>query len=939
MSDEITSYDLRYILTSADETVDGNWTVRTRVWTSGPLRYAQGSLTNGSGYDVQVRAVNSEGEGDWSSTIEGTPADQVNVRLQWVSSATTVNEDVGTVTLQVEVVTTEAGALPSDFTVDVDVGASGAADSPADYTLQTTSITFASADFTQVDVSGQTHYRAVAEIVVAIVNDTVNEANEGVTLTLAYDSPSLPHLQGDNASLAVTIADDDHGPVTISWQQSSVTVDEGAGTATLRAFATTAQNEAPGADFVLQASVSSVAGSAARSDDFTPLSKTVVFSGSSFRRTTVDGQSRYRATLDVAVPIVDDVDDEEDEDLTVVLSYVNPTLPHLQGPAATAKVTIRDNDFVPITISWDESTFDIDEHAGTVTLQARATTTVDKMPESGFSVLLSSATADDTATQGSDYRRLTRNFTFSQSDFSRTDVNGQFRFQATRDITVSIIDDTVDEPDEDFTVTLAYRGTTQTHYTGGSAETTITIIDNEVPQVKLGWEETAFTMKEPTTQGGRRAVSLTAVATTLADQRPETGFTLDFSVETADGTATEPSDYEELSEMESIPDSDFTLDTSTGQTRYLTRLTYTVFIEDDTVDESNETFTVTLAFKDPSAPYLIPGDMTATITIEDNDHVAVTLGWQQTTVTANEPTTSGDTTTVTLQARAVTATNKQPETGFVLDYSVTSADGTARDPADYEGVSGSSSMESFAPSDFSRRTVGGQRRFVATRDFTVTIADDTDDEPNETFTVELQLSDPSLPHLSKGDTEVTVTINDNDHVPVELSWEQSLFTVDEYVGTVTLTAEVTTTVDKMPETGFVAAVSVETVDDSATQGADYTQLSASHSFRQGDFSRIDTGGGIYRYRATREFSVTVRDDTVDEDQEQLEVALAYTNPSLPHLTGSSADATIAIGDNDHVPVTLGWAETLFTVEEPTSVGDTTRVTLTARAVTSTDKRP
>ena len=355
MGDEITSYDLRYILTSADETVDANWTVRTRVWTTGPLHHAQGGLTNGSGYDVQVRAVNSEGEGAWSPTFEGTPADQVNVRLQWVSSATTVNEDVGTVTLQAELVTTEAGTLPNDFTVDVEVGASGVADSPADYTLQTTSLTFASADFTQIDVSGQTRYRAVADIVVAIVNDTVNESNEGITLTLTYDAPTLPHLQGNNANLAVTIADDDQGPVTISWQQSSVTVDEGAGTATLRALATTAQNEAPGADFVLQASVSSVAGSAVRSDDFTPLSETVVFSGSSFRRTTVDGQRRYRATLDVVVPIVDDVDDEEDEELTVVLAYVNPTLPHLQGPAATTKVTIRDNDFVPITISWDES--------------------------------------------------------------------------------------------------------------------------------------------------------------------------------------------------------------------------------------------------------------------------------------------------------------------------------------------------------------------------------------------------------------------------------------------------------------------------------------------------------------------------------------------------------------------------------------------------------
>ena len=39
----------------------------------------------------------------------GTPADQLNVRLQWASSATTVNENAGTVTLQAEMVTTENG--------------------------------------------------------------------------------------------------------------------------------------------------------------------------------------------------------------------------------------------------------------------------------------------------------------------------------------------------------------------------------------------------------------------------------------------------------------------------------------------------------------------------------------------------------------------------------------------------------------------------------------------------------------------------------------------------------------------------------------------------------------------------------------------------------------------------------------------------------------
>ena len=316
--------------------------------------------------------------------------------------------------------------------------------------------------------------------------------------------------------------------------------------------------------------------------------------------------------------------------------------------------------------------------------------------------------------------------------------------------------------------------------------------------------------------------------------------------------------------------------------------------------------------------------------------MAVTLSWQQTTLSANEPTTSGGTTTVTLRATAVTATNKRPETGFVLDFTVNSANGTALEPADYEGVS---DTESFVPSDFSRQTVGGRRRFVASQDFTVTIADDVDDEPNETFTVTLRLSNSSLPHLSEGDTVVTVTINDNDHVPVTLRWEQSSLSVDEDAGTVTVQAQVTTDVDKMPESGFSVVVAVEAVDDSATRNVDFRPLSTTHTFRRSDFSRVDTGGGRQRYRATHDFSVTIVDDTMDESNEQFALVLSYNNASLPHLRGGTAEATVTIGDNDHVPVTLGWEETELTAEEPTSVGATTPVVLRAMAVTSTDKPP
>ena len=43
----VTSYDLRYILTSGDESMDSNWTVVTGVWSSGSLEYTVSGLDGG----------------------------------------------------------------------------------------------------------------------------------------------------------------------------------------------------------------------------------------------------------------------------------------------------------------------------------------------------------------------------------------------------------------------------------------------------------------------------------------------------------------------------------------------------------------------------------------------------------------------------------------------------------------------------------------------------------------------------------------------------------------------------------------------------------------------------------------------------------------------------------------------------------------------------
>ena len=74
----VTGYDVRYIKTTEDETDDDNWTVvDPPAWTStagGALEYTIPSLSDDVAYDIQVRAVNDQGDGAWSYTATGTPS-------------------------------------------------------------------------------------------------------------------------------------------------------------------------------------------------------------------------------------------------------------------------------------------------------------------------------------------------------------------------------------------------------------------------------------------------------------------------------------------------------------------------------------------------------------------------------------------------------------------------------------------------------------------------------------------------------------------------------------------------------------------------------------------------------------------------------------------------------------------------------------------------
>ena len=491
----ITAYDVRYIETSEDETVESNWTVRDNAWRSGDLGYAIRNLTNATEYDVQVRAVNRAGDGHWSDTETGTPLpDDIPIIVQWENATQDVQEDVGSVVLRA-VFTTTLNAPPSaDFTFDVTLTTTDIETTRnEDYTPPPSSATFVASDFSQIDVNGQQRYRATRDFTVAIIDDTTDESVENFRVTINYQTPGLPHLQGGPKSATVTIRDNEHVPVTISWDQPDITVDEDDGSVILRAIAVTTVDKRPEDGFSFDASIYTSNGSAAQPGDYMQVDDTVTFGRNDFSRVTVNGERRYRAIKQIVVNIEDDTIDEIEEEFTVTFEYSNPLQPHLQGGPAFASVKIADNEYVPVTISWEETEISVGEDAGSLTLYARSTTTEAGTPLSDFSFDVRVTTRSGSARQNSDYTSLDSTETFLYSDFSPTFVNGELRNRAEKQITIAIQDDIYDEGDEVFTVILAYSNPRLPYLQGSSATATITITDDE------GVKPTISTRSPPST--------------------------------------------------------------------------------------------------------------------------------------------------------------------------------------------------------------------------------------------------------------------------------------------------------------------------------------------------------------------------------------------------------------------------------------------------------
>ena len=400
----ITAYDVRYIETSEDETVEANWTVRDNAWESGDLQYTVTGLTNATQYDVQVRAVNSAGDGAWSDTETGTPRpddipDNDTPGVTVSPTSLTIDEgSSGTYTVVLD-------TLPSgDVTVAIGSDNTDVTANPASLTFSTTdwatpqTVTVRAAEDADADddTAAVTHtvsgYGTVSTAPEVSVNVTDNDTR-GVTVTptsLTVDEGGtdtytvvldtqptgdvMVDIGSDNTD--VTVSSSSLTFTTLNWSaEQTVTVTAGQD-ADAADDAATVTHDPRGADYNL---VSNADLAVTVTDDetagvtVTPTSLTIGEGGSGTYTVALDTQP----SGDVTVTIVDPTDNTDVKAEPAALTFTTTNWNSAQTVTVSAVLDV-DTDDDTATVTHTVSGY------GSVSSAASVTVTVAEDPTAPY---------------------------------------------------------------------------------------------------------------------------------------------------------------------------------------------------------------------------------------------------------------------------------------------------------------------------------------------------------------------------------------------------------------------------------------------------------------------------------------------------------------------------------------------------------------------------
>ena len=393
--------------------------------------------------------------------------------------------------------------------------------------------------------------------------------------------------------------------VTLSLSSGSITEDGGSATVTA------SLSRASGADTTV--SVTAAAVSPATSDDFKQTGRTLTISA---------GKTSSTGTVTIAAK--SNAVDEPDVNVRVSATATNSR--GLAGDPDPATLTIRDDD-PPPTVTISPSSPTVSEGAGTVNLS------VSLSAVSGKEVKVSYATADDTASAGSDYTAKSGTLTYAPGQDEKT-------------ISVDILEDSAYEYDEDFTVRLS-RPSNAT--LGSSSSSTVTIRDNDDPDVTVSYVSDNY----QATEGGS-----SATVTVRLSARPERSVTIPIRVTRKAGASS--GDYS------GIPSS------VTFGSRDRSR-TFTVTATDDAIDDDGEWLAVSFG----TLPSGVTEGSVATERVDliDNDVPSVTVSYASADYQAIE---GGSSATVTVRLSA------RPERSVTIPIRVTRKAGASS--GDYSGI-------------------------------------------------------------------------------------------------------------------------------------------------------------------------------------------------------------------------------------------------------------
>ena len=428
--------------------------------------------------------------------------------------------------------------------------------------------------------------RAGAGFYVNLVDDALIEGPETFTITLSQVTGGATLSQ---TVLVVTIADNDP-----AFRVNDVSVAEGDAGTSLATFTVT-QNVASTSTTSVNYATGN--GTATAGADYVATSGTLTFAPGELTRSVV-------------VTVSGDLHDEVDEQFSLALTApVNASIGDGEGIG-----TIVDDDVPGVSVSDVSVGEDASTATFTVTLSIPAVETV----------TVGYATADGTATAGSDYIATSGTLTFAPGE-------------VTKSVVVTVSDDLQDEPDEQFALTLS----DPVNAVVGDGEGMGTIVDDDVPAVSVS---DASVSEDAPNATFTVTLSMAAVETVSVNYA------------TADGTATAGADYVATSGTLTFAPGDLTK-------------SVVVTVSGDLQDEPEEQFAVNLT--DPANASIGAGQGIGTIVDDDIPGVSVSdLSVSEDASTA--------TFTVSLPSPAV-------ET-MTVDYAT--IDGTATAGSDYVSTSG-----------------------------------------------------------------------------------------------------------------------------------------------------------------------------------------------------------------------------------------------------------